>query len=545
MIKFEKKILYFIFSLIILDLIILSFINRKSLCVQSHFVNEVSWYSKSKPNTESTYSPFLQSEPSDFTVFSCNTKKKVLYNDEYVDNLNKINYRLSKLESKIATLSDLKKINLNLSIHIYKNINLFLKINSNEILISEDLLTDEKSDEFSRAIIKSWVFYNQRNLGLNLFRLETTTDLLMRIFKLNNVSDENIKWQNLIERPKFIFSGASFASWCQSPLMQVEYESICSEDIIKSGAAISLSSLSIVKWFSNLLYNAFTEIKVEDQIYFYKQLAFLIEELSEQVGFLDPLQKDSIDFNSVSEQKKFINTEIINWINKSEKIGLKNFSQQLERMRLKLEIPLNEKTQNLDFIFYQSKPFSKQQIEAFNYLTFIESDYSFLGLTNEGFWFWPFIGFHGESVYDIPLQAKYIIYQSCELPTVQSLLGFQRWTQRVLWVQDCDLKDNHLALHGFLHRGIQYFSLDNAKVNFMLLFLPSLNYLIQKNKKISHGAFAFKSMRENPTNYLAELAGWTTPLWNHKARAYEVKSTIGLVEWFKFTNDFWPEILIK
>lgn len=515
MIKVEKKLIYFIFALIIIDLIIISFMNRKSICLQSDVIQQAEWH-------------FKESDPT-FSVYSCSSNKKVIYNESIIDDLQNMNRLIYKIENH---LKDMGNNVHGFKIHILTQSKNTLQISGDELFISNDLLHMDMDDHFYQGLIKSWVLLQQKKNGLDLFRLEVLSQFLFQVFEIQSSDEDQQRWTEASYSTKG--RSTSLSAWCKSPLKQMDYESLCL-DFNTAKEAPGFSHIPSALWFAHQLYLAYKQSPIEERLAILKRFDESIQKLSERL----PEHKG---ISSLSELTSFLKSESIIWGDVFADLKFIHFKDNFLKSIEVENTKFLEQWTKLDFIFLQNKSWSMTQIRTFQNLALVEQKHFFIGLNNEGYWLWPFIGGLKVSALDQPIKANFVIYQSCIPPKVFELQKMSQWTNRVLWILDCDLKDNHVALNGFLHRGLQYFSLDNSKVEFVLFYLPALDFLIKKDPKIANGAFALKSMR-GQQNHLAEIAGWSPPLWKAETRAYEVSSAIGVVEWFKFSNDMWPEIV--
>jgi hypothetical protein len=512
MIKIEKRLVIFLFVLIMLDLLILSFINRKSLCIQSSWIDAVVWHF---------------SEEETLNIYACDDKIKTLYNEDIADNVQTLNEHIIQVEKKLKGLGALVR---GFRVHILNQSNNFMQIHGNELTLSANLISEQNGEALSRGLIKSWILQQQKAAGLDLFRLEALTNLLLSLSEIK--LEQNLEWVDWAESS--IFHGASNSAWCNSPLKQVEYESLCFE-FEKQNANGGFSYIPLSLWFTKKIKVVYNQLSLENRLLFLKQFYLLIETLS-----LRPSENKGL--LSLSDVTLYIRNETLAWSECFKAVNLPEVSEQLLKAYQYEEDNLSSYWDSLDFIFYQEADWSSEQIKRFQDLVLVEKNHKVIALNSKGFWLWPFVGAHSESSLDFKIKAKYIIYQSCEVPKVKDLL--LKWSDRILWVQNCETKPKPIVFNGFLHRGLQYFSLDNANTKFISFYLPALNYLISKNSRVKDSVFALKPMQDQQSR-LAELTSWKSALWNPQYRAYEVSSAIAVIDWFKLPDGTWPEIMLK
>jgi hypothetical protein len=512
MIKIEKRLIVFLFVLVFLDLLILSFINRKSLCIQSAWIEEVIWHF---------------SEEDTFNIYTCDDKIKTPFKEEIADTIQTLNEHIIKVEKKLNGLGVMVR---GFRVHILNHSSNSMQIHGNELMLSANLITENNGESLRRGLIKSWILQQQKTSGLDLFRLEALANLFVSVNELKVQPGEDlVDWTK-----SSIFHVASNAAWCNSPLKQQEYESLCLE-FEKQSLSGSFSYMPSALWLAGKVNEVYGNLSMENRLLFIKNFRHLIENLSlttsEAKGLL-----------SLSDIVVYVRKEILAWSEAFKAVNQPIISEQLLKSYQSEEDNLNSYWENLDFIFYQEADWSSEQVKRFQDLVMLEKNHRVIGLNAKGFWLWPFVGPLNETALDFKIKSKYILYLSCEVPQVKDLL--MKWSDRVLWIQNCEASPKPIVFNGFLHRGIQYFSLDNAEIKFISFYLPALNYLIVKNPKIKDSVFALKPMKDQQSR-LAELATWKSALWKAEYRAYEVSSAISVVDWFKLPDGTWPEILIK
>lgn len=512
MIKFERRLIIFLFALIFLDLLILSFINRKSMCIQSQWLEEVIWHFSSD---------------SSVNIYTCDDKIKTLYQEEIADLVQILNQQIVSVEKKLTSLGPFIK---GFRVHIVGYANNSMQIHGDELTISANLISETSGDSLKRGLIKSWILQQQRTSGLDIFKLEALASLFTNISEFKTQINED--WLKYIQGDLFRISTNS--AWCNSPLKQFEYDSLCFE-LQKQTENSVFSYFSLAMWFGKKLKDIYSELTLEQRLLFLKNFPKLVETLSRSAT-------ENKGLISLSDVVVFVRKEFLLWSEAFKSIGMTEISENLLKSYQYEEDNLNSHWRNIDFIFYQKEDWSSEQIQRFQELVLTETNHKVLGLNEKGFWLWPFVTAVPERALDYNLKAKFLIYFSCELPSVQDLLT--KWSERVIWIQNCDQKPKPIAFNGFLHRGLQYLSLDNPQMKFVSFYLPALNYLITKNPKVKESVFALKPMKDQQS-HLAEVTVWRSALWKAEYRAYEVSSAIGVVDWFKLPDGTWPEIMLK
>jgi hypothetical protein len=135
------------------------------------------------------------------------------------------------------------------------------------------------------------------------------------------------------------------------------------------------------------------------------------------------------------------------------------------------------------------------------------------------------------------------IYLTCEWPSVKTILDFQEHADKVIIVKSCPEEPVRPIYSGLLHRGLQYFSLDNKDINFVFVNIEALRFLIKQDESLRDKKLGVFSQANGRKNYLAEKANWVSALWNQRYRAYEVQATVDTVEWFKLPENTWPDFV--
>jgi hypothetical protein len=512
MIKIERRLIIFLFALLFLDLLILSFINRKSMCIQSQWLEEVVWHFSSE---------------NAINIYTCEAKIKTLYQEEIVDQVQSFNEHLVSIEKKLISLGPFVK---GFRVHVITYANNSLQINGNELTVSSNLITESTGEALKRGLIKSWILQHQKTSGLDLFKIESLFNLFANVSELKIQSNE--EWLNYIQGN--FFRAAANLAWCNSPLKQIEYDSLCFE-LQKQPEGSGLSQFPIALWFGKKLTDIYSKLSLQQRLVFLKNYPRLIEILSE-------VPSENKGLVALSDIVVFLRKEFLIWAEAFQKIGMAEVAESLHNAYQLEEEAVNSYWQSIDFVFFQKGDWSAEQIKRFQELALTETSHKVFGFNEKGFWLWPFVSAVPESALDFSIKAKYIIYHSCELPSVQNLM--MKWSDRVIWVQNCDEKPKPIVFNGFLHRGIQYLSLDNSHLKFVSFYLPALQFLVTKNPQVANSAFALKPMKDQQSN-LAEVAAWKSALWKAEYRAYEVSATIGVVDWFKLPDGTWPEIMLK
>ena len=172
-------------------------------------------------------------------------------------------------------------------------------------------------------------------------------------------------------------------------------------------------------------------------------------------------------------------------------------------------------------------------------LSIEETNYRLVAENPEGFWSLPWLTPISLKVFP-ELQVQNFIWISCEWPSIKDLMAWRARSKKVILAQVCEDKKLPVLVASLLHRGFQFFSLDNKDLNVILVNLEGLEYLVKRDPNLLTKKVVTDRPSGKKSHFLSTIAGWKSALWNTKYRAYEVHATIDVVEWFKLPENVWP-----
>lgn len=495
--------------LLVADLILLAFITRKPLCVETSLISEIEW---------------ISSEGAKSLLFSCESKNPPTPEKVVIERHEELQRRLGQLENLLKT-QFVPVLPLKLQVH--EGGASMLQIASDRIVISEELLFNKKWI-FERAYLKSWLQQMQKGSGLGLLRLDIMSYFLMWNLGVRDIFDEN--WQNILKQWPSL--ATTWSGYCASPIMDEAYLSLCIAPSFTKKAEL-FTPLTLGFWMSLKLWQSFQALSVSEQMSFFTALPLFITELSKAEDI--PLSDMTL-----AELDQFARKEAEVWKQPLEKI---NFASLGSTFNLKLAGDLDTSSENLgkvDLFLKKNNEWSTQELQDLQNLAFQELSYRVLAENQEGIWSFPWLApINSKAIPSV--RSQNLIYITCELPSVHDILDLQEHAEKVYVVQNCINEPIKIIYSGLLHRGLQFFSLDNKDIKFVYINIEALRFLIKRDNSLKDKKLGFFSQGNDRKNYLAEKANWVSALWNQRYRAYEVQATVDVVEWFKLPENTWPD----
>jgi len=504
-------IMGFLIVLLVIDLSLLAFINRKPLCFESTLVEEVEWISSDDKKT---------------SLFNCNTKNKIPIETVFIEKHDEIQKRLSQLENLLKTNF---KSTSPIKLTVQGGGSSVLQFSSESVVIGEELFFNKKWI-FERAYLRSWLQQFQKGHGLGLLRLDIMSFFLMWNLDVHDQFDEN--WQYILKQwPNM---STTWSGYCSSPIKDEAYMPLCIGPTF-SKKAESLTPLTVSFWISFKLWQAFQALPIVDQMGFFNAIPKFIEELS---------HSDDIELSemSLNELDLFVRKETEALKSTLEKVGYSSFGSTFHiKMMSDLDVYSSD-LGKVGLFVKKDNDWSTLELQSFQNLSFQELNYRILAENPEGFWNFPWLA--PINLKAIPsIRALNFIFLTCEWPTVKELLNFQEHADKVIVVKSCPDEPVTPIYSGLLHRGLQFFSLDNKDIKFIYINIEALRFLIKRDEKLRDKKLGVFSQSNGRKNYLAEKANWSSALWNQKYRAYEVQATVDTVEWFKLPENTWPDFV--
>lgn len=507
----SQSLMTFLIFLLVVDLILLVFLNRKPICIESSLIDHIEWISDDSKKA---------------TIYKCDLQKSAMNTESIIE-------KREDLQKRINVLENLLKINFTpkrpIKILILDSKSELIQSSSDTIIIDETNFF-VKNLALERAYIKSWLqqFQKIKSQGLGLMRLDILTHFLLWNLGINNHYEPS--WQNILSHwPQ---TATTWSGYCHSPIKDDIYNSLCINPTISQKDELFIP-LSTSFWLSQKLWHSFQLLPLSDQIQFFKTIGQFVEILSES---------DSLDINEMTlrELQEFIKSEVQTWKQYLIKFGFRDWANNFE---IKVNLDLESNSRNLgraDLLIKKSGSWTLKELNQYQQLSFDELSYRILALNQEGLWGFPWLAPIKPSA--LPsVKSTSFVWITCEWPSVLELLDTQEHADKVLIVNQCEESKEPLIFSGLLHRGLQFFSLDNRDINFVQINLEALRYLLKKDGDLKEKRLGAFQQVDGRTHYLAAKANWASALWNPQYRAYEVQASIDVVEWFKLPDNTWPD----
>lgn len=500
----------FLLVLLVVDLVLLAFITRKPLCIESTLIDEIEWIT---PDSKKT------------SLFNCNSKNKIPVEEVFIE-------KHDDLQKRISQLENLLKINFKPAFPIKLTIqgggSSILQIAPDSIVIGEDLFLNKKW-VFERAYLRSWLQQFQKGQGMGLLRLDIMSYFLMWNLGVRDQFEDT--WQSILKQ--WPYMATTWSGYCSSPIKDEAYTSLCiSPSFTKKAEAFMPLTLSF--WFAFKLWQAFQALPIGDQMGFFTTIPQFVEALS--------LTEDiPLSEMTLTEMDQFVRKEAEVWKLSLEKVSYSTYGS-IFQIKMNSDLDMVNDLGKVDLFVKKDNDWTAQEIQYFQNLTMNELNYRILSENPEGYWSFPWLA--PISIKAIPsVRAANFIFITCEWPTVKKLLDFQEHAEKVIVVKSCPDEPTSIIYSGFLHRGLQFFSLDNKDIQFIYVNIDALRFLIKRDESLRDRKLGAFSQSNGRKNYLAEKANWSSALWNQKYRAYEVQATIDTVEWFKLPENTWPDFV--
>lgn len=504
-----KRMTIFLIGLLIVDLFLLAYLNRKPICIEATLLSEMEWV---EANGQSSF------------VYSCEANVETRFSKVFFEKLAEIQRRIVPFERLLK--GHFKPIHP-IRLVIHEGPSDQLKVSSDVIVMNQSLFF-ERSWLLEKAFVKAWLQQFQKGHGLGLLRLEVLTHLL--VWNLGIREKVMQSWEPLLGQwPQF---ATSWSGYCQSPVRDIAYLPLCmSPSLTKNAEAFTPFSTNF--WLGQKLWQSFQVLSVAEQLEFFKKIDRLVETLSDSEEL--PLSEMSL-----TELDGYSRSEADVWRHALEQIGFRDWGWNfVSKVTGDLDAYSNSLAR-ADLYIQKNTAWTSEELLQLQQFALEETDYRLVAENDEGLWTFPWLTPVKSEALPY-LKTQNLILVTCRLPTVEELLENQKRSDKIIVVQTCDENPPALIYSGLLHRGLQFFSLDNKDAKFVVINLEALRFLVDRDSSLLKKSLFFDLQVPEKKNNLAQWAGWTSALWNSKYRAYEVQATIDVVEWFKLPENVWPD----
>lgn len=465
------------------------------------------------------------------TVFKCSYNKHVPFSPYFNENLPSLAARIQRIEKFIETISPFKR---NLRLVIVTTKPDYFLVTRDTIYLGEPLL--QARGHLEKALLKVWYRENVEHLFAyeNLFE-EVYTDFLLYLAKGSikiedpfqgfRTKEGGSRWPQVLK---------SAQSYCKSPWKTSEHYQFCTKMQNQDSAfkdqiiELSLRPLLVSTWIES-----YEGLTFKEQYQFTRGLKDLISKdhipdlplvktggLSAQAA---PLQEASEAVKNVSH---FLMSSELTKTSEAHRVFVTLVANNLNRygytdafggIYFDLMVMMDSKL----------KP-NSDQLKSFIQLAKQNPNIKMAVKDQDNLWMLP-------SVYPIPwksiasLHANRTVFSKCGTYDFNFVWQFANTTEKLMILNVC--KDQKINLAGYIKDGPEAFGAQNEGVPFIQFHVPSL---LMRKDKLSQvdNVFELVSRRELD-NPVFQSLGWQKLLWNEKAQAYQPKSFVDGIEWFK------------
>lgn len=481
------------------SVMLFAFLARKPLCIDSKLVERFDRVGEGTP----------------VSIYRCGLKKHVPYDGKFAGLSDKISSRLQALEKFLDWIGPLKtKVNLT----IFENRNEVYKVYGRELYMSEKIL--KSPDQLEKSILKVW--FRERShesLSDQMLIEESITDFLLAVMKghlnlrdpLTEValdSGPEAQWPRVLQATK---------SYCQNPWRLTSHIELCSKpNQISNEEAKRISIYSLRPLMTQVMIKAFSSLSTAEQVHLLKVFG----------NYLSTTQFQS-EFASIeTETSNYLQS----WIKTMKQGSLKQWSYLIESEMIARGFSPEDKGSFIENLVWDESniPQVEEQIRKQGSNLKISGRPVTLGyIQGTSITILP-----NDSSIDLkvlsPLKSSRGILVRCGLPETNELLNFERKTQRLLWVDACDQKQD-VNFVAYFKSGAENFARNNKEISFIEFHLPSLRMAVQRspNLRLAQNFFAQGNASMNSS------LGWKTPLYVESVQAFRAQSAVEAIDWFR------------
>lgn len=465
------------------------------------------------------------------SVFACGLNRHVPFSSYFSRHLREIERRIRQIENFAGRMAPYKT---SLRLIILRDKPNYFQVTKNLIFIGEPLL--ETQGHLEKALLKVWYRENSQNIFAydNLLE-EVYTDFVLYL----------IKGQLEIEDP---FRGArtkiggsrwpqvlkSIQSYCQSPWKNSEHYQFCSQIAIQDNfrknqvLELSLRPLLVSSWVA-----AYQNLRFREQYDFVRHLPELIStEHSPELPLVKTgaYAQESAPLLESSEAVKNIEGFLLSSSLTKTSAPHRVFGTLVANHLRRLGYNDALTDVNFDLLVMSDDKISPASEQFKHYLALSkQNSHTKIALKdNERLWMLP-------SVYPIQwksietLHANRILYAKCGAYDFNFVWKFALITEKLMILNAC--KDQKIELSGYLKEGAEAFGEQNKNIPFIQFHIPSL---LMRKDQLSHVGNVYELVsRREIDNPVFQSLGWQKLMWSERAQAYQPKSSIDGIEWFK------------
>lgn len=485
--------------------------SRKPLCIDSKVVDRID------RGTE--------------TVFKCSANRHVPFSTYFNEKLPGIESRVQQIESFVQTLAPYKS---SVRVVILKNKPQYFLVTKDIIYIGEPML--ETRGHLEKALMKLWYRENVQHLFAyeTLFE-EVYTDFLIYLAKGSLKIDDPFRGvRTKIGGSRWPQVLKSMQSYCESPWKNSEHYQFCAQMLKQDSPLkdqileLSLRPILVSSWIES-----YQSLAFKDQYQLVRNLRELIAgdhnpdlPLVKTGGFVPqsaPLQEASEAVKNISN---FLMSSQLAKTSESHRVFVTLVANNLSSygyndalggiyfdMLVISDNKINPNSEQFKHFIALSKqnPRTKMAIKDPDNLWMLPSMYPI----------------HWKSMES--LHANRIVYNKCGTYDFNFVWQFAASTEKLMILNAC--KEPKINLAGYLKNGAEAFGEQNKNIPFIQFHIPSL--LMRKDQLSSvDDVYELVSRREINDPVFQSL-GWQKLMWSEKAQAYQPKSFVDGIEWFK------------
>jgi hypothetical protein len=491
-------------------LIILAYVSRRPLCIDSKIVERIDRISEAGTRT----------------AYRCSLGKHVPYDGSLEQITQRFGQRLMPLERFLEYLGGPSK---RVSITLLNSPETYFKVRGQQIYATENLL--KAPGQLEKAVLKIWLRDRVRDTHFeNSLAEEVLSDFLWASVKGRLDIYDPVNQRNLAQVPPTHWPDVLKNSYelCDSPWWPVKSAPICQVLRGQSGADPQIDFDSLRALLSQAMIDAYEEIPAENKITFLQEFA---KNLS---GFQDPEGAPVAQRNYLQAQQV-----MKKWIS-----GLRAlngnfgtlFAGALARHGyhdLLVTVRFNA------LVIFDSV--SKENQGLLEKSLFPLESTRFIGYKNG-----DQVMFSSQGGVTIPMSeigswtADKIIWAGCGSPQTQKLEEMSSKSERLLFLDLCR-PVARLDVAPYITADAEAFAAGNKDVNFIEFHLPSLklamekveaqgasdpNLLVELLKQSSDG-------KDKQASFLTEALGWQKPIYSSSIKAYRSQSAIEAINWYR------------
>jgi len=497
-----------LFCILTLDLL---YVSRKPLCIDSKVVEKI--------------------DRGDETVFKCTSNHHIPFSPYFTEHLPSIEARVQQIEKFLEGIEPFKT---RVQIVILKNKPNYFLVKDSVIYSGEPML--EARGHLEKALIKVWYRENSQNLFAyeNLFE-EVYTDFLLYLAKGSlKVEDPFRGTRTKVGGSRWPQVLKSLQAYCQSPWKNSEHYQFCDQlqnqdsPLKDQVLELSLRPLIVSSWIAS-----YKDLSFKDQHIFLRTLKDLIAEdhspdlplvkTSSLLNQSEPLHEGA---EAIKSMTNFLTSSPLMKSSEAQRIFVTLVANHLEQYGYNQSfggvyfdlLIVNETKLNRD----------SDQFKHFLALAKQNPNIKIAVKDPENLWMLP-------SSYPIrwssleSIRSNRTIYSKCGYYDFNFVWQFANITDKLIIVNVCG--DKKINLAGYIKEGPEAFGTQNKNISFIQFHIPSL---LMRKDQLSHvnNVYDLVSRREID-NPVFQSLGWQELRWSEKAEAYQPKSYVDGIEWFK------------